>query len=177
MRAIILDRDGVINHDSIHYIKSPHEWQPIPGSMEAIAALHQAGFAVFVATNQSGVARGYFDLPTLELIHQKMRAELNKVGGKITEIFCCIHHPEEACLCRKPKPGLIHQIQQKYAIIPEQTYFVGDSLVDIYAAKAAACKPLLVLTGKGKITQERYSELHIPHFADLKEAVNYVLKQ
>lgn len=176
MAFIILDRDGVINYDSVEYIKSPEEWQAIPGSLEAIAKLNQHNFQVLVATNQSGVARGYYDLITLNRIHEKMFNELLKRGGHIQEIFYCPHHPQDNCPCRKPKPGLIHQMQSKYALNPAETYFIGDSLVDVQAANAVGCKPLLVATGKSKINNRPHDEAYnVPIFRDLAQAVDYVL--
>lgn len=176
MPFIILDRDGVINYDSDEYIKSPEEWRAIPGSLNAIAELNRAGFKVIVATNQSGIARGYYDLKMLNLIHEKLMRELMSVGGEVEEIFFCPHHPEEGCFCRKPKPGLIYQIQNKYHIHPNETFFIGDSDVDIEAAQSAGCPPILVLTGNGQLALTRYPKLaEIPNFPDLANAVKYVI--
>ena len=178
MPYIILDRDGVINYDSDAYIKSPEEWIPIPGSLEAIAQLNRFGFQVLIATNQSGVARGYYDLDTLDCIHEKLMRELAAVGGYVEEIFFCPHHPDEHCACRKPKPGLLHQIEEKYPIKLTETYFIGDSFVDIQAAQTAGCKPALVLTGKGQLSIQNYPELlHVPSFPDLAGAVDHILSQ
>lgn len=179
MKLIILDRDGVINYDSDEYIKSPAEWVAIPRSLEAIARLNQAGFKVVVATNQSGVSRGYYDLATLKKIHEKMATELADVGGKVDEIFFCPHLPDDAqCDCRKPKPGLLQQIQKKYGINFADTYFVGDSIRDVQAAQAVGCKPILVLTGNGKKFLDQYPELQNIHcFIDLAEAVEFVIKE
>ena len=157
MSFIILDRDGVINHNSDQYIKSPDEWIAIPGSLEAIAQLNRTGFRVIIATNQSGVARGYYDMAVLDTIHEKMISELAAVGGYIEEIFFCPHHPEEHCLCRKPKPGLFQQIQRKYPVCLADTLFVGDSYSDVQTAFAAGCKPVLVLTGNGQRDVKRYA--------------------
>lgn len=176
MSYIILDRDGVINFDSLEYIKSPDEWIPIPRSLEAVAALNRAGFKVLIATNQSGVARGYYDIDTLDAIHEKMMRELAAVGGYVEEIFFCPHHPEDGCGCRKPKPGMLHAIQEKYAVPLNETFYIGDSMADVGAAKAAGCKLLLVMTGNGRKTLEHNPELHaVPQFADLAEAVEHVL--
>lgn len=178
MSFIILDRDGVINYDSDEYIKSPEEWVPIPGSLHAIAQLNRRGFQVFVATNQSGIARGFYDLETLSHIHEKMMRELSSHGGYIEEIFFCPHHPNEGCLCRKPKPGMFYQIQEKYSVNLTETFFIGDTMSDIQAAYTAGCMPLLVLTGKGQMALEKYPELlTIPSFSDLAEAVEYVLSR
>lgn len=176
MTFIILDRDGVINYDSEEYIKSPEEWLPIPGSLQAIAKLNQSGFKVLVATNQSGLGRGYYDLATLNRIHEKFMHELAKFGGQIEEIFVCPHLPEENCYCRKPNPGLLYNIQKKYPVHLANTFFIGDSIVDIQAAQTAGCLPMLVLTGNGQRSLENYPELlDIPNFPDLANAVEHVL--
>lgn len=176
MPYIILDRDGVINYDSDAYIKSPDEWIPIPGSLEAIAELNRAGFQVIIATNQSGVARGYYDLEILDSIHEKFMRELAAVGGYIEEIFFCPHHPDEHCGCRKPKPGMLEQIQKKYALDLTETFFIGDSHVDMHAAQAVGCRPILISTGKGELALKKYPELSkLPHFPDLARAVEYVI--
>src|SRR3990167_5219043 len=176
MPFIILDRDGVINFDSDLYIKTPDEWRPIPGSLEAVAELNRAGFHVVVATNQSGIARGLYDIHTLDEIHEKIMRELAALGGYIEEIFFCPHHPDEGCLCRKPKPGLLFKIQEKYTINLPDTYLIGDSMADMFAALAAGCKPLLILSEKGKKAREIYPELtHFPAFANLAEAADYVI--
>lgn len=178
MSYIILDRDGVINYDSIHYIKSPDEWLPIPGSLEAIAQLNRHGYRVLIATNQSGVARGYYDIDTLDEIHEKFARELAAVGGYVEEIFFCPHHPDDNCACRKPKPGMLHAIAEKYAIDLNETHFIGDSHVDMQAAKAAGCLPILILSDKGILVQGRYPEMkNIPSFASLAEAVDFILSK
>jgi D-glycero-D-manno-heptose 1,7-bisphosphate phosphatase len=178
MPFIILDRDGVINYDSEEYIKSPEEWLPIPGSLDAIAQLNRSGFQVLVATNQSGVARGYYDLDGLSRIHEKLQDELAAVGGYIEEIFYCPHHPLDACLCRKPKPGLLHQMKMKYQIDLTNTFFIGDSAVDVQAAQAAGCMPILVMTGNGQKSLKNYPEfINIPTFPDLARATEYVISE
>ncbi len=178
MPLIILDRDGVINQESNQYIKSPDEWLPIPGSLEAIAALNQAGYQVVVATNQSGIARGLFDLPMLEKIHAKLHAALRVLGGKLADIFFCPHHPQDNCFCRKPQPGLFLQIREKYKLNLADVFFVGDSFSDIQAAQNAGCKPLLVLTGNGQKTLASYTEaLAIPSFANLHALAEFVIHE
>lgn len=175
---IILDRDGVINYDSDYYIKSPDEWIPIPGSLTAIADLSRAGFRIVIATNQSGVARGLYDLDILSQIHEKLIREVASVGGYIEEIFFCPHHPAENCDCRKPKLGMFRQIQAKYGHDLSNTFYIGDAYTDMQVAKALPCKPILVLSGKGRDALSTYPELaSIPHFQDLAEAVRYVLAQ
>ncbi|MBA3661421.1 MAG: D-glycero-beta-D-manno-heptose 1,7-bisphosphate 7-phosphatase [Gammaproteobacteria bacterium] len=176
MTAIILDRDGVINYDSDHYIKSPDEWHPIPGSLNAIAELNRAGFKIYVATNQSGISRGLYTLDTLALIHAKLHDALSPLGGKIEEIFFCPHHPDLKCYCRKPNPGMLFEIRNKHHLKLEETYFVGDTITDIKAALTAGCKPLLVLTGNGKTTLTKHPEYaSIPYFEDLASVASHVI--
>ncbi|MDD2929853.1 MAG: D-glycero-beta-D-manno-heptose 1,7-bisphosphate 7-phosphatase, partial [Sideroxydans sp.] len=131
MKLIILDRDGVINYDSDQFIKSPDEWKPIPGSLEAIARLNQEGYRVVVATNQSGIGRGLFDMPTLNAIHDKMHKSLAQVGGRIDAIFFCPHTNEADCSCRKPKSGMMLEISARYGIGLAGVPAVGDSLRDL----------------------------------------------
>tara|TARA_R110002167_G_scaffold138399_1_gene325579 strand:+ start:12 stop:584 length:573 start_codon:yes stop_codon:yes gene_type:complete len=159
-QLIILDRDGVINEDSDQYIKSPEEWQAIPGSLEAIGLLTQQNIPVTVATNQSGIARGYFDLSTLTAMHQKMLKGIETHQGKIQHIALCPHGPDEDCVCRKPKIGMLEEISQALSIpLSKKVYFIGDSYKDIQAARKAGCTPILVKTGKGKQTFKAHSEL------------------
>ena len=153
MKLIILDRDGVINYDSDQFIKSPDEWKPIPGSLEAIARLNQAGYRVVVATNQSGIGRGLFDMPTLNAIHNKMHKSLALVGGRIDAIFFCPHTGESDCNCRKPKSGMIEEVAVRYGTSLKGIPAVGDSLRDLQAAARVEAQPYLVLTGKGAKTQ------------------------
>lgn len=154
-KLIVLDRDGVINHDSDAYIKSPDEWRPLPGSPEAIARLCKAGFRVVVATNQSGVARGLFDLATLAAIHDKMHAAVAQAGGRIDAIFFCPHGPDAGCQCRKPRPGLFHEALERFGVPGSEVWAVGDQARDLQAAAEAGCRPVLVLTGKGQVTMQR----------------------
>jgi D-glycero-D-manno-heptose 1,7-bisphosphate phosphatase len=154
MKLIILDRDGVINQDSPAYIKSPEEWKPIPGSLEAIALLSQAGYRVLVATNQSGVGRGLFEMSTLNAIHDKMHRALGLAGGRIDGIFYCPHAQDAGCSCRKPKPGLLEEIAHRFGVSLEGVPVIGDSLRDLQAAAAVGAQPILVLTGKGKQTRK-----------------------
>lgn len=150
MKLIILDRDGVINHDSDDYIKSENEWEAIPGSLEAIARLNRDGYRVVVATNQSGLARGKFNVHTLNSIHRKMHTHLSQYGGHIEAIFFCPHGPDENCACRKPEPGLFHEISRRLRLPLYKTIVVGDKLSDMQAALAAKAKPVLVKTGYGQ---------------------------
>jgi D-glycero-D-manno-heptose 1,7-bisphosphate phosphatase len=154
MKLIILDRDGVINQDSDQFIKSPDEWKPIPGSLEAIARLNQWGWRVVVASNQSGIGRGLFGMDTLNAINEKMVKSLAQVGGRLDAIFFCPHPANSTCECRKPKPGLFHQIAERFNVSLAGVPSVGDSLRDLQAGAAVGCKPYLVLTGKGLKTRE-----------------------
>jgi D-glycero-D-manno-heptose 1,7-bisphosphate phosphatase len=153
MKLIILDRDGVINHDSDLYIKSPDEWKPIPGSLDAIARLNQWGYRVVVATNQSGIGRGLFEMDTLNAIHEKMMKAVAQAGGRIDAVFFCPHTNTDKCACRKPKPGMLEQIASRYNADLEGVPAIGDSLRDLEAAVAVHAQPILVLTGKGMKTQ------------------------
>ena len=152
MKLLMLDRDGVINYDSDAYIKSVEEWTPLPGSVEAIAQLSKAGWTVAVATNQSGIARGYYDIATLDAMHQRLRALVAEQGGELGLIVYCPHSPDEGCDCRKPKPGLLKTIAAHYQVELARVWFVGDSISDLEAAKAVDCQPVLVKTGKGEKT-------------------------
>lgn len=154
MKLAILDRDGVINHDSDRFIKSPDEWQPLPGSLEAVARLTQWGYRVVVATNQSGVGRGLFDMDTLNAIHDKMVKAVALAGGRIDAIFFCPHAADSTCECRKPRPGMLREISQRYNTSLEGVPAIGDSLRDLQVAVAVAAQPILVLTGKGAKTRE-----------------------
>lgn len=153
MKLIILDRDGVINFDSDKRIKSAEEWKPIPGSLEAIARLNQNGYRVVVATNQSGVGLGIYDMGALNAIHAKMHKALTQVGGRVDAVFYCPHTADSQCECRKPKSGLFRQIAERFHADLRGVPAVGDSLRDLQAAVAVGCQPMLVLTGKGKKTQ------------------------
>jgi D-glycero-D-manno-heptose 1,7-bisphosphate phosphatase len=154
VKLVILDRDGTINQDSDQYIKSQLEWKPIPGSLEAIARLTQGGWRCVVATNQSGIARGLFDMSTLNAIHAEMHRAVNQAGGRIEAIFFCPHAADSNCECRKPKPGLLLEIASRLDTELAGVPMIGDSLRDLEAAVAAGAKPWLVLTGKGKKTRD-----------------------
>lgn len=150
---VILDRDGVINADSSDFIKSLAEWQPLPGSIPAIARLCRAGFRVAIATNQSGVGRGVIAPDALAAIHRELERQVAAAGGEIAGIFHCPHVPDDQCDCRKPKPGLYHRIAAQFAIRLDGVAAVGDSLRDLEAALAAGCRPILVRTGNGRGTE------------------------
>jgi D-glycero-D-manno-heptose 1,7-bisphosphate phosphatase len=176
MRLVILDRDGVINEDSEEFIKSPDEWKPLPGSLEAIAQLTNAGWRVVVATNQSGVARKLFDIDTLNAIHDKMYNMVNEYGGVIDAIFFCPHGPKDNCDCRKPKPGMLEQISQRLRVSLDGVPVIGDSLRDLQAARAVGAQPVLVRTGKGTKTLYNAEGIDgVPVYCDLKQAANALL--
>lgn len=148
LKLVILDRDGTINRASDEFVKSPEEWHPLPGSLEAISRLSHAGFHVVLATNQSGIGRGLFDMAALNAVHARMLKSLAAVGARIDAIFYCPHAPDEACACRKPEPGLLFQIQERYGVTLTGVPYVGDSLRDMQAAESVACVPHLVRTGR-----------------------------
>lgn len=177
MKLIVLDRDGVINEDSDEYIKSPEEWVPIPGSLEAIARLNQAGYRVVVATNQSGLARGLFDIEILNAIHAKMHRRLAAVGGTVDAVFFCPHAPADRCDCRKPRPGLLQQISERLKVSLEGVVCVGDTLRDVQAARSAGCEPMLVRSGKGERTlAEGSGDLQgVAVFENLSAVVDHLL--
>jgi D-glycero-D-manno-heptose 1,7-bisphosphate phosphatase len=176
MKLIILDRDGVINFGSDQFIKSPDEWKPIPGSLEAIARLTREGWRVVVATNQSGLARGLFEMTTLNAINAKMHKAVAQAGGRIEAVFYCPHAAEMDCACRKPKPGLFDEIAARYGRDLKDVPAVGDSLRDLEAAASVSARPMLVRTGKGEKTLAAGGlPENTPVFADLSEAVDYLL--
>jgi len=179
MKIIVLDRDGVINQDSSDYIKSAEEFIPIKGSINAIVRLSEAGFKVVVATNQSGLSRKYFDDDQLSEIHHLLCSMVEQAGGFIDGIFYCPHHPNEGCSCRKPKTGLLEQIENELSCKLQGCYFVGDSLKDIQTALAFGCKPILVRTGKGSVTEQNIfdtSDLVLSIHDDLANAVSSILE-
>lgn len=189
MKLIILDRDGVINHDSPNYIKSADEWIAIDGSIEAIARLYKAGFTVVIATNQSGLARAKFDLDDLEAMHEKLTRLVEEQDAELGAIFYCPHAPEDNCKCRKPLPGLVDAIEAEFNTSAEGFYFVGDSLRDLQAAVTKGCKPLLVKTGNGLKTIGQLNDEalqtdlpilkpeQVQVFNDLSAAVDFILTQ
>jgi D-glycero-D-manno-heptose 1,7-bisphosphate phosphatase len=176
-RMIILDRDGVINLDSEGYIKNPDEWEPIPGSLESINRLKKAGYLVTVATNQSGIARGIFGEDDLKQIHDKMIRMLAARGASIDGIYYCPHGPQDNCICRKPKPGLLIKIAREFDIKLSETPFVGDNIGDIRAAEMANAKPVLVRTGNGEFVMQNYPEaLNITVYDDLSHFTRETLR-
>ena len=178
MKLIILDRDGVINEDSDDYIKHPDEWNPLPGSLEAIARLHQAGWTIAIASNQSGLARGLFDITALNDIHQKFRKALSQLGGAVDAIFVCPHGPDDNCLCRKPLPGLFHDIGRRFDTSLDEVPAIGDSLRDLQASATANCLPWLVQTGNGQKTSSKGGLPAGTRVAkDLADAVDQILSE
>lgn len=173
---VILDRDGVINQDSDDFIKSPEEWLPIPGSLEAIAMLNRHGFKTVVITNQSGIARGLFDLQVLEAIHRKMQQLVYAAGGNIEVIYFCPHGPDSDCTCRKPLPGLFRIFAEDKQVDLGNVFSVGDSLRDIQASLAVSAKPILVKTGKGLKTIKNNPQLNLPIFENLHDAAKYIVE-
>ena len=177
MKLAILDRDGVINHDSDQYIKSPSEWRPIPGSIEAIARLNQHGYRIAVATNQSGIGRGLFDMATLNAINDKMMELVFRQGGRIDALFFCPHTAAEECACRKPRTGMLEEIAARFHTELKGVPSIGDSLKDLQAAEQVGAQPMLVLTGKGKGTRDAGG---MPKktlvFEDLAEASRHIVE-
>lgn len=178
-RLVILDRDGVINHDSSEFVKSPDEWLPIAGSIEAIATLSSAGFTVAVATNQSGIARGLIDVPTLEAIHLKLRRQVRELGGDLGRIVYCPHHPDDNCACRKPAPGLLMKLSRQYGVPLTGVPMIGDSERDVIAANAVGGRPILVLTGNGAASATAIAARgeQVETCADLRAAAEMIINE
>jgi D-glycero-D-manno-heptose 1,7-bisphosphate phosphatase len=180
-KLIILDRDGVINEDSDAYVKSVEEWRPLPGSIDAIARLYRAGYTVVVATNQSGIGRGLFDLDDLEAMHAKLNDLLAETGTELAGIFYCPHNPDEGCGCRKPAPGLLDAITSEFGMPLTGVPIIGDSLRDLQAGTAHHCTPILVRTGKGALTEPKLAEQQDETlqqarvFDDLAQVADYLL--
>lgn len=179
MKLVILDRDGTVNEDSTDYVKSADEWTPLPGALEAIARLNHAGWHVVIASNQSGLGRGLFDVATLNAMHDKMHQMLTKCGGRVDAVFYCPHAPEDRCHCRKPEPGLFEQIGERYGIELKGVPMVGDTLNDMIGALAVGCEPHMVLTGKGEALRGRQLPEHFPKqtqvHADLGAFADFLL--
>lgn len=174
-RFVLLDRDGVINEDSDAFIKTPDEWLPIAGSLEAIALLNRHGYQVAVITNQSGVARGLFDLAMLAKIHDKMCSMVADQGGNISAVYFCPHNADSSCECRKPKPGLLLQCAADYGFDLSTTVMIGDSYRDLQAGQAAGALPILVRTGKGRQTLSEHPNLNYPVFDNLYHAAQQLI--
>lgn len=176
MKVLVLDRDGVINADSPQFIKSPDEWHPIPGSIEAIARASKAGFIVAVASNQSGVGRGLFDLDTLSAIHDAMIEAVEDAGGRIDLIVFCPHTPDDNCECRKPKAGLLRRIEAELGVSLAGQWSIGDSARDLAAARLVDAQPVLVRTGNGQKTEAGLTDADVMVFDDLAAAVDAMLE-
>ena len=177
-RLVVLDRDGVINRESRDFIRSPEEWIPLPGSLDAIAELTRAGWLAVVATNQSGIARGFFTAEELQAIHRKMRSAVEAAGGRVDGIFVCPHGPDEGCDCRKPKPGLFRQVEAAFGASLVGAPAVGDSLRDLQAAQAVGARAILVRTGNGIETERRLAtDAAIEVFDDLAAVSAALLRE
>ena len=176
---VILDRDGVINYDSAAFIKSEDEWRPIPGSLDAIAALKAAGFTLAVASNQSGIARGLFSQDTLDAMHAKMLSLVHEAGGHISRIVICPHGPDDDCDCRKPKPGMLEQLARHFDTSLHGVPVIGDSLRDLEAAAAVGARPILVRSGKGRKTEAELPEhlADVPVYDDLAAAARALIDE
>jgi len=170
-RLILLDRDGVINYDSPHYIKDVDEWVPIPGAIDAVAALKRGGYMVAVCSNQSGVGRGLLTMPALKGIHAKLHALLRERGVSLDVLDYCPHHPDEGCDCRKPRPGMLIRTMQALGVDPEETLFVGDAIRDVEAALAAGCRPVLVRSAGGAAVEAEARQLGVDWIEDDLAAV------
>lgn len=181
MKLVILDRNGTINAESEDYIKSPEEWVPLPGALEAIARLNHAGFHVVVAANLAGLGRGLYDVASLNAIHTRMYKQLAAVGGRIDAVFFCPHSADEACSCRKPQPGLLEQIGERYGVDLAGVPAVGDNADDAQAAAAAGCEPHLVLTGRSAVLRGRPLPPEFPPqtrvHADLAAFVDHLISR
>ncbi len=178
-RLVILDRDGVINHDSDDFVKTPDEWLPIDGSIGAIAKLSSAGFTVAVATNQSGIGRKLLDKPALDAMHEKLRSLVKDAGGDVDRIVYCPHHPDDGCDCRKPAPGLYQRLSRHYGVPLDGVPVVGDTERDLIAARAVNARPILVLTGNGANTAAALQQRgdHVETFADLDAAATQLIAE
>jgi D-glycero-D-manno-heptose 1,7-bisphosphate phosphatase len=174
-KLIVLDRDGVINVDSDDYVKSPDEWRPLPGSLDAIARLGRAGYDVVVATNQSGIGRGLFTADALAAIHARMREDVSAAGGVIKAIYVCPHRPEDGCACRKPRPGLLEEIARDFGRPLADVPFVGDKLTDVQSAAAAGARPIFIVTPEHGGDEKRARALGADVYGSLAQAVDALL--
>lgn len=178
MKLLILDRDGTINKDSDDYIKRPEEWIPLPGALEAIAKASRAGWRIVIATNQSGIARGMFDIAALHAMQRKLEQLLAPLGGRIDSVFFCPHAPDAGCDCRKPRTGLLQQIAARYQVSLASVPFIGDSDKDLAAARAVGARPILVRTGKGEATFRALPDSdRVEVYPDLAAAIDTLLSE
>ena len=174
-KLIVLDRDGVINHDSENYIKTPEEWRPLNGSLDAIAALTAGGFRVVVVSNQSGIGRGLFSEAVLDAIHRKMTSAVEAAGGAIAGIYYCPHAPDDGCHCRKPRPGLLERIKDDFGVSLSKIPLIGDKVADMALARRVGARPILVLTGYGQATLASLNDTEGETFSDLASAASALL--
>jgi histidinol-phosphate phosphatase family protein len=180
MRAIFLDRDGVINRypGDKKYVTSWKEFRFLPKVKKAIARLNKKKFKIFIVSNQAGVGKGIFSQKTLDLITRNILREIEEASGQIHGIYYCTHHPDQDCACRKPKAGSIHRAKERYPLKMDYSFFIGDTIRDVYTAKAAGCKSILVLSGKEKLSNKRnWEEQPDFIFRNLYEAAEFILKQ
>lgn len=176
MKIVILDRDGVINHDRDDFVKNSLEWVPLPKAAEAIALFSQAGWRVVVANNQAGIGRGLVDMHGLNAMHEKMHHLISKAGGRIDAVFFCPHKPEAGCSCRKPAPGMVLEVAERFSVKPESLWLVGDSLRDLEAVAAVGGRAILVRTGKGRKTEAAGNlPAGTPVFDDLHAAAEWLI--
>jgi D-glycero-D-manno-heptose 1,7-bisphosphate phosphatase len=176
-RLVMIDRDGVINEDSDDFIKSVAEWRPIPGSLEAIAALHRAGWRVAVVTNQSGIGRGLYDEATLGEIHAHMRERVRAAGGELAGVYHCPHLPDAGCECRKPRPGMFRALERELGVPVAGAPYIGDRVSDVEAAEAVGARPMLVRTGTGTAAEALLGPRRVPVFDDLAAAARSLLAE
>jgi D-glycero-D-manno-heptose 1,7-bisphosphate phosphatase len=174
---VMIDRDGVINEDSSEFIKSVAEWRPIRGSLEAIAALHRAGWRVAVVTNQSGIGRGLYDEDALAAIHRHMRERVRAAGGELAGVYYCPHLPEDGCECRKPKPGMFRALERGLGVSVRGAPYIGDRISDVEAAEGVGARPILVRTGTGAVTEQLLAGRGIPVFDDLAAAARALIDE
>lgn len=175
-KLVVLDRDGVINFDSASYIKTPEEWIPIPGSLGAIARLHRTGYSVFVVTNQSGIARRLFSRDALDAIHAKMIRAIEAAGGAVAGIYVCPHGPDDDCDCRKPRPGLLRQIESAVGVELRDHLLIGDKCSDVDAALAVGARPVLVQTGHGRLSLADCGDRAAAIYADLNSVASAIVE-
>jgi D-glycero-D-manno-heptose 1,7-bisphosphate phosphatase len=174
---VMIDRDGVINEDSREFIKTVAEWRPIKGSLEAIAALHRAGWRVAVVTNQSGIGRGLYDEEALAAIHRHMRERVRAAGGELAGVYYCPHLPEDGCECRKPKPGMFRALERELGVLVRGAPYIGDRISDVEAAEGVGARPILVRTGTGTVTEGLLAGRGIPVFDDLAAAARELIDE
>ena len=180
MKAVFLDRDGVINKypGDTKYVTKWKDFHFLPRSKEAIAKLHKHKFEIFIVSNQAGVGKGIYSRLKLDLITRNMLKGIKKAKGRISSIHYCTHRPDEDCACRKPKAGSVHAIRKVYPVDLKHSFFVGDTIRDVLTAKAAGCKSILVLSGKEKLKNRKNWEVKPDHvFKNLFQAAEFIIRQ